>query len=178
MFRRNATPPGRTFLMAITLTSMMAGLAEPVRGQSVSVHVSMTTNESIDSQVASYLKRELRLLGDVDLVNTLEEANVALAVVAMPSIVDGRTVGFFMAVAVIEPLAGLESVLEPLVPPEGDSVFHQVAAYMKDAALFHNLMAYSGPMDDLREKCAEVVAVIDVHYLDSYRLQIRQLPPT
>lgn len=109
----------------------------------IKVYVGISGNPRVLAE--SYIKRELRSLGDVTIVDILDEnADYAIYIlVDETKLKNGHKIGFHCAWAVVEPIPG--------------------CAHFRNVLLFYD--------QDLKKICQRIVADFDINYLEEIRKQ-------
>lgn len=136
---------------------------------SAKVQVSISANESIKSQVDSYIKRELRSLQDVTLVD--EGADWELNILAMEaSTKAGYKSGVILSVVIISPFNN-QIVSEMLQDKYKEFGTTLTKGLYRDPD--HWLR--TGPNDQLRSLCVELIADFDSKIVEEARRQYREI---
>lgn len=136
---------------------------------SAKVQVSISADESIKSQVDSYIKRELRSLQDVTLVD--EGADWELNIIAMEvSTKAGYKSGIVLSVIIISPFKN-QIVSEMFQEKYKDFG----ATLTKDLYRHPDHWLRAGPNDQLRSLCVELIADFDSKIIEEVRRQYREI---
>jgi len=151
-------------LGAIAVLSLAAYAADtPNPRFSAKVKVSVGGEESIKSSVSSYLNRELRSLGDVEIVD--DNYEWAINITALENkIVGGKKSGFTIAAIFIQSFNN--QLLRELVEPK-----HQDFVIKMTSGLSYypdGWVVIGGP-ESLQELCKKIIADFDTECLEKVR---------
>ena len=150
----------KTAIALLILVSFCAPAAEPKWQGRVQVNVS--GDSKTDTEVSSFVKRELRALGDVTVTDTTPDYVIEI-VAYSTALTTGRVVGYNLSYVVCRPFS--TNYFQYLLPPEVDTKLLQSLCTNYVSIQDHQLLG--GP--DLRALCTKLVASFDSHCLDSDR---------
>jgi len=160
-------------LTTIILISLFGNVARAESGSANQFHakvqVSVSANDNIKGQVESYIKRELRSLQDVTLVD--EGADWELSILAMEvSTKGGYKSGVIISVVILSPFNNqiVSGMLQEKYKELGTNLTKGLYWYPD-----HWLRA--GPVDQLRSLCVELIADFDSQQLEESRKQHREI---
>jgi len=160
-------------LLAIILILVFGNTARAESGGanqfSATVQVLVSADDNIKGQVESYIKRELRSLQDVTLVD--EGADFVLHVVAMEIFTtNGYKRGVVLSVLILSSFnsQSISWILKDEYKELGASLTKDLYRYSE-----HSLR--SGSNDQLRSLCVELIADFDSEKLEEIRKQYREL---
>ncbi len=174
---------GKTILsLGIVVLSLLFLIPHSVFSQekdipkfSIRVKLTCSAKDNIRGEVESFLRRELRSLNDVILVD--ENAGLEINIVAMEQeTVSRRKVGIIFSVVVLRPM---EELLKFWVMSEGKMTYDK-AKFMdrlKDhfkIYLYKGHYIQTGPVEELKSICQSIVAKLDIDYLEEVRKSHQQ----
>jgi hypothetical protein len=159
-------------IVALNLSAHAADTHKP--RFSVKVKVSLSSDDSIMTSVSSYLNRELRSLGDVELVDN--DPEWVIFVLALEIKREARrTNGVALSTVFIRSFNN--KVLGPLVEPK----FKDAVLDLTSNLSYYNNTNHSlnvGATEDLQEMCKEIIAKFDMKCLEESRKIFRQYNST
>ena len=136
----------------------------------------MSCNDTItEGQILSYIKRELRSLGDVT-IDVLGDYRLALVVIELKSTSTGVKTGEIIISSVFMKIHTLSEILNYYVPGIFDRNRAEIAKkiFERDSLPYsyhryiNNLVVYD-KTDDLRNACEGIVAKFDTDVLENER---------
>jgi hypothetical protein len=136
---------------------------------SAKVKVSVEGEESVNSSVSSYLNRELRSLGDVELVDKDHEWEISVLILATRS-VGGQNMGFVLSTVII-PTFSNQWLREYLIPKYQDLVLNITSGLSYYPKQWINI----GGTKDIQEICKRIIANFDTTCLEENRKVFRQI---
>ena len=147
------------FFVAVFVIFLPLGLASDTQHR-FKVAVSVTIkDETTKSIILSYIKRELRSLGDVDVVSIGEEWNYQIVAV----LVEHRITG-------TDRKSGSLSIAWTV-----HQSFYVEHLSHGDVVWYPRLLCEVGPTENLDQYCKEIVAYLDTDYIEVLRATIRRL---
>jgi len=137
---------------------------------SARVKVYVWGNDNIQDTVSSYIKRELRSLNDVELVDSDSEWEINVGTAVLDN-VNGYNLGVLFSTLIIHHFDNwmLSYMLQPKYKDEGMGI----TSNLSYSGLSHEMKW--GSMDNLQEKCKKIVTDFDTHELEASRKSFRQL---
>jgi len=133
------------FLVVFYLTGIESVDADKIKDFAVGVDISTVGDEALKNIISSYVQRELRSLGDVE-VND-DDSKFRIVIIADTVKMDsGNVTGYAFAVAFIK----------------GSYSYHGLFEDMY-------LMACGNSDRGIRAKCSEIVTLFDTKILENYR---------
>jgi hypothetical protein len=160
-------------LYATTQPGLSQTLQSPPK-YSATVHlsVSFSKDDTVKSQIRSFLGRELRSLGDVTIVD--EDADYAIVAVGLTLEAAGRTTGFALSATFLKSekaewatdkwfhdLFGIEKIELGRL---------EVArALLRHDDLYLDSVLHTGPFSSLQKICQEIIADFDTNILNPAR---------
>jgi hypothetical protein len=142
---------------------------------SIRVKLACSAQDNIRGEVESYLRRELRSLNDVILVD--ENPDLEVRIIAMEQkTTDGIKVGLVFSVVVLEPMA---DTIKFWVMSQGKIAYDKLAFMdkLKDDLRIYAYKAHwvrTGPIEELRSICQKIVARFDIDHLEEARKSHQQ----
>lgn len=134
------------WILSLSVTPFAQELSE----KTFAVKVIIEADKNISSEIESYIKRELRSLGDVKIVEAEEDCALSIIVI------DWQT-GIAFSFAFL-------AVLRRDLYPEIKDTIEKENVY-----LLGNLGLRTGSPEDLRKICEGIVAEFDTEFLEKYR---------
>jgi len=145
---------------------------------SARVKVNVSADENISSRIESYIKRELRSLQDVTVVE--DNANYEILIIALePETISGhKTGGIVLSILILEPIdvATLVNVLKiyNIIYPEKINQAGKIIGAQQPCCV-HDFRLQTGPAEDLKRLCEEMVADFDSKFLEYGRKTYQEL---
>ena len=128
----------------------------------VQVEVSYKADDTMNSLIKSYIKRELRSLGDVEVVNTNPEFQIII-VGKTDHTKGGRDLGYSLAVAYTTRHTVPSFVLRK------DISDWMKSTYLSPVYVLEGLIIMGGERENLQSVCQETVADLDTKMLEPLR---------
>ncbi|WJW76086.1 hypothetical protein QVG61_03055 [Thiohalobacter sp. IOR34] len=160
-------------LPAIILIILFGNVARAAQGSanqfSAKVKVTVSADDNIKGQVESYIKRELRSLQDVTLVD--EGADWELSILAMEvSTKGGYTSGVILSVVILSTFNNqmVSGMLQEKYKELGTNL-------TKGLYLYPDHWLRAGADDQLRSLCIKLIADFDSEKLEESRKQYREI---
>jgi len=127
------------------------------------IKVNVSGDPSIKTLVSSYLNRELRALGDVELVNNNADWSMSI-ICAQTESIGGYPSSVLLSVVITElyPNAAIVSMLPTESKQPGDEI-------TSNLYLARDHWVRSGSQGNLQEICSKIVADFDTLYLEKER---------
>jgi hypothetical protein len=150
----------KTAIALLIVISFYARAADPKWQGRVQVNVS--GDSKTDTEVSSFVKRELRALGDVTVAETAPDYVIEI-IAHSTALTTGRVVGYNLSYVVCRPFS--TNFFQYLLPPQVDTKLLQSICTNYVSIEDHQLLG--GP--DLRALCTKLVASFDSRCLDSDR---------
>jgi len=155
----------RSVLIGSALLFLVAGfgLDHSAHGASVHfrVHVNVSGGDEIKDRIASCVNRQLRSLGDVDLVDTNPEYELGVVALSTRS-KGGQHTGYAIATNAL--LRFANGNWEDELKPEWKKIWEQTTS-----ALYFYPQSWIAVGADLDELCKDTVATFDAQTLESAR---------
>lgn len=150
--------------------SLTTGTEQPKEPPKFSarVKVSVGGDEEIRNSVTSYIKRELRSLGDVEIVD--ENEQWLLSILAMYAKVkpSGKKTGLILSVVVLQKKE--PEFFEFLIGGDDDLKKKRTAQHLASYYChFDGHSVATWPLDSMKEGCADIVTDFDVKSLEPMR---------
>lgn len=162
--------------------------AKQVKKFKVSIEIQYTDSKTIKSQLESYIKRELRSLGDVEIVDR-EKAKYEIVLVAIPHVYEatGKKTGYMSLTVMILSEAPYELRIAIGIAEYLDRYHKDIKIdFMKalkpvdeliadelipNSRLYYNptLQIFLLEENNLHQKCKEIVAEFDADNLEPFR---------
>jgi len=137
------------------------------------VEVAVSADSSLESRINSYVRRELRDLGDIVIVDVVGNPEYSISVVALESDLQGYLISW-VTNKVLQPSEFTFWTLEEWDEPDEYTLSQELAEQFHwqflgyGTRLQHKLV--KGPADDLRRRCEELVAEFDSEILEPTRV--------
>ena len=127
------------------------------------INVNISADPAIKTLVTSYLNRELRALGDVELVDMNADWSISI-ICAQVGEVGGRPSSILLSVVITEryPNAAIVSML----PAESKQLGDEITSNLY---LARDHWVRSGSQESLQQICSRIAADLDVLYLEKER---------
>lgn len=163
------------FFLLLCFLSLPAHGADPATSRHrVALHVSCE-NDALRSQITSFLSRELRSLGDVDITD--QDPSFKILIVAIAArLKGGYEVGYAFSVIITSPLGDWSWALSKELTPEGKMAISKILGE-HESLEDHQLLV--GGFSDLRQSLTEIIASFDAKKLEPRRRlwqQLKDLP--
>ena len=162
----------RLFLILLTATFYAATVRAEDRPR-YRVQVKVSASDNAKNEVTSFLKRELRKIGDIDLVET--DPTMIISVVALAiSNRSGVPTGYCLSVVVEKPVPYRQirdeyaKAFDPNIIPLMDTVFDNTTR------LSSHFAGVCGP-EELEFECKQVIANIDGSVFEDTRKFVQQI---
>ncbi len=126
-------------------------------------------DDTMESLIESYVKRELRSLGDVEVISTNPELQIVIAGMRDKT-KGGRDLGYSLAVAYT-----MQHTV-PFFVLRKDISHWMKAAYLSPVYEFSGLQVSGGSWEALQSTCQSVVASFDTGRLEPLRKMSQPLP--
>lgn len=122
------------------------------------------TDSSLKDRVTSYINKELRALGDVDVSDT--KPTYKITVIVLPSkLRAGQTIGYSLAYLVTQPIEGWADHVSGI---DTDARGH-LAQILDNAVKIEDLQLQTGSNDDLRQTVSEMISHFDTESIEPMR---------
>ena len=133
------------------------------------VKLKVSADKSIEHLITSYIKRELRSLGDVRIVEKYEDAMWQLELLGIEAeIRGGYQTGVVLTVLILRPFHN-----QPLLRVLPEEYRHRCNIATSGLHYFCNQWLRTGSSEDLRRICEKIVADFDSKYLEESRKMYR-----
>lgn len=175
-FIRNVLLVGLFVIMSVTLTGAQqkeeSDKKSPEKKFKVQVVVDQDGKfDELDLRAASYIKRELRGLGDVEVVNYSVEWSLHLVVFETKTVnghVTGIVLGVVFTRSMIDILTNDLVRYKKQMPDLGDDVV-KALAFLHPYESYQSVSVFADGKDKLREVCERAVTKFDILYLEPAR---------
>lgn len=128
------------------------------------VKVTVSADESIKNSVSSYLNRELRSLGDVDIVDNNPEWQLSILGGELET-AGGRKTGVVLSTVILTPFNSKILLSQQLKPEYKDKALQMTSQLF----WYPEHWLRIGPADSLQTLCKEIIAAFDTKYLEEQR---------
>lgn len=157
------------FVLIVILMPFDIATAGEIKPWSTSVKVNVAANDNIKGQIESYIKRELRSLSDVTVVD--EEAEWELQIVAMePATKGGYKTGIILSVVIISRFPN--GIMSAVVQEQYKESIKNMTG---DLYYYPDHWLRVGDNDALRTMCFELSAEFDSTHLEPSRMSYQEL---
>lgn len=175
----------RLWILLIVLVASTLGLIANSQDQNETpfddltfpVQVTVSSEDSINGLVSSYVKRELRSLRDVEIVYS--NPGWELRIIAMEtSTISGRKTGVVISTAIMKKFRNqiLLDIMNTVISKEEfEKIKEIVSVLTSDLHDYRGSTLRVGSTDDLRTICNEIVADFDSDHLEAAREALKSL---
>lgn len=152
----------RLFSLLISLTFAVPRLHAEDKFR-ISVQLKVSADDTIQGEVTSYLSREIRRLGDIDLVEN--EPSITISVIALVNKNRGdTTTGHTLSILAERPVRYRQmrqSLAKALSAEHVDSMLKVTDLVFDNTSRVLSHFVQVGPVDELENLCKKIVAQID-----------------
>jgi hypothetical protein len=134
-------------------------------GKTWTVQLGISANENIKSEITSFLNRELRSLGDINVVES--DPDYIIQVVALETKLQGSTYvnGVAISIVITKPLdVDLLKIAIEVLKPKSDTAVESFLDYYFHEFKYERILQQFiqiGPKDNLRSLCESIIATFD-----------------
>ena len=170
------------FLIFVFGLSALAGEQEFTLPQKwIKVRVTVSASDSMKREALSFLTRELRALGDVEVVDTAPSYQIEVVALETSSRASTVPTGYAVSAIVTSPvnLSVLKSLFEQLGQGENAELYDSLFKATEEATAGHEMIfghyLRIGPSDELAKLCEGLIATIDGETFERARKAMQEM---